>query len=176
MLTQVNESSLILVIGGARSGKSLYAENLASSYDHELIYLATAEPRDIEMKQRIQDHQSRRGRRWKTIEEPIHLATALQLNCKLNTFVLVDCLTLWLSNIMARANNFASEMKDLIVTLQHVEGRVVLVSNEVGLGIVPDNELARKFRDQAGLLNQSIASIADEVFLLSAGLPIKIKP
>ena len=176
MLTQVNESSLILVIGGARSCKSLYAENLASSYDHELIYLATAEPRDIEMKQRIQDHQSRRGRRWKTIEGPNHLATALQLNCKLNTFVLVDCLTLWLSNIMARANNFASEMKDLIVTLQHVEGRVVLVSNEVGLGIVPDNELARKFRDQAGLLNQSIASIADEVFLLSAGLPIKIKP
>jgi len=173
---QLNESSLILVIGGARSGKSLYAENLANSSDHELIYLATAEPRDIEMKKRIHAHQNRRGRRWKTIEEPIHLAAALRSNCKLNTFVLVDCLTLWLSNIMANTSNIASEMKELIVTLQRLKGQVALVSNEVGLGIVPDNELARQFRDQAGLLNQSIASIADEVFLLAAGLPIKIKP
>ena len=163
-----------LVLGGARSGKSRYAESLITALPPPWIYLATAEARDAEMAERIARHRAERGERWETIEVPHHLAQAVTTAPPTNP-LLIDCLTLWLSNRVLAEADIASETRELEWALDRRAEPVVLVSNEVGSGIVPDNALARRFRDLQGQLNQSIAARADRVVLLVAGLPLIVK-
>ena len=170
-------NQIILVTGGARSGKSTYAEQRAGELGSRRLYLATAEAKDEEMALRIAEHQKRRGSEWVTIEEPIELADVLlarrnQIDC-----AVVDCLTLWLSNLLIRsAKNYVEEkVETLINVLPHLDFHVVLVTNEVGWGIVPDNPRARQFRDLAGWVNQRMAAIAIEVILTVAGIPLVAK-
>ena len=165
-----------LVIGGARSGKSHYAEQLLAAHDGTRIYIATAEAGDAEMAARIAAHQARRGAGWRTIEQPLDLVTALETHCRHAGAVLVDCLTLWLSNLMAASRDIAAATSRLVRAVQHLEGRTVLVSNEVGLGIVPNHPLGREFRDHAGRLNQAVAAAVDEAVFIAAGLPLRLKP
>lgn len=165
-----------LVLGGARSGKSSYAERLAESGPNACVYLATATAGDDEMAERIAEHQRRRGGRWRTEEAPLDLAGALEANAKAGSVVLVDCLTLWLSNVMFAELDVKNECEKLVAALPDLGGPVIFVSNEVGLGIVPDNALARRFRDEAGRLNQAVAAAAQSVVFMAAGLPLQMKP
>ena len=171
----MNLERVTLVIGGARSGKSVYAESLAGDTQSDPVYIATGTPNDVEMAARIQEHRARRGERWRTIEEPLNLASAIARDAVPGHVVLVDCLTLWLANIMAAKYDPATETGQLIRTLDAAAGPVILVANEVGLGIVPDNVLAREFRDHAGWLNQAVAGVADRVIFVTAGLPMRLK-
>jgi adenosylcobinamide kinase / adenosylcobinamide-phosphate guanylyltransferase len=164
-----------LVLGGARSGKSRFAEALVAGHPGRHVYLATAEAGDAEMAERIRRHRARRGPDWTTIEEPLDLPRALGSAAQVNAAVLVDCLTLWLSNLMSAGRDVEREAQALVEALPRLAGPVVLVSNEVGLGIVPDNALGRAFRDHAGLLHQSVAAAADRVYFLAAGLPLLVK-
>lgn len=166
---------LLLVLGGARSGKSTFAERRLSNMPPPWVYIATAEPFDEEMRARIAEHRSRRDARWLTIECGLDLAAVLKRPETAGRAVLVDCLTLWLSNVMLAGRDVSAEAEMLLATLAKVPGPIVLVSNEVGLGIVPDNALARRFRDAQGRLNQEIAALADEVVLMAAGLPLVLK-
>ncbi len=164
-----------LVLGGARSGKSRFAEGLIAAHPGRPVYLATAQAGDAEMAERIRRHRARRGAGWTTIEEPLDLLRALASATRDNAAVLVDCLTLWLSNLMAAGRNVESETQTLVEALPRLGAPVVFVSNEVGLGIVPDNALARAFRDHAGFLNQAAAAAADRVYFIAAGLPLLLK-
>ena len=164
-------SGTIVVLGGARSGKSTFAESLFENCNRA-AYLATAEALDSEMKARISRHQSRRGSKWTTMEEPIDISSTI---AQTRTPLLVDCLTIWLSNLIHLEKDLEMVTADLCQVLQNHVYPVVMVSNEVGGGIVPENKLARRFRDEAGLLNQRVASVADSVYLVTAGLPQKLK-
>ncbi|MCH7796289.1 MAG: bifunctional adenosylcobinamide kinase/adenosylcobinamide-phosphate guanylyltransferase [Proteobacteria bacterium] len=164
-----------LVLGGARSGKSRHAESLVEGQPGPCVYLATAEARDGEMAARIAAHRARRGRRWSTLEAPLDLVAALGSACGPDRAVLVDCLTLWLSNLMGTDKDVAAECDRLIAALPALAGPVVFVSNEVGQGVVPDNELARAFVDRAGRLHQDLAAVADRVVFMNAGLPGDLK-
>jgi adenosylcobinamide kinase / adenosylcobinamide-phosphate guanylyltransferase len=164
---------LTLVLGGARSGKSRYAESLIAALPPPWLYVATAEGGDEEMTARISAHRARRGPDWRTIEAPRHLVAALQKAGA--TPVLVDCLTLWLSNLMLAEIDIEAETAHLDTVLAAAVAPVVLVANEVGSGIVPDHPLGRKFRDLQGVLNQRIAARADRVVLVVAGLPLALK-
>ncbi|MDF2366116.1 bifunctional adenosylcobinamide kinase/adenosylcobinamide-phosphate guanylyltransferase [Sneathiella sp.] len=166
---------ITLVLGGARSGKSRFAENLAIESGLSRLYLATAEAFDQEMERRIAQHQEDRGSGWDTVEEPVKLQGTLEDHSAEDRVILVDCLTLWLSNLMTGDQPIEEEFKKLTATLGTLPGPVILVSNEVGQGIVPDNTLARAFRDHAGRLHQQIAEIADEVYFITAGLSQKLK-
>ncbi|MCC3304477.1 bifunctional adenosylcobinamide kinase/adenosylcobinamide-phosphate guanylyltransferase [Sneathiella sp. HT1-7] len=166
---------ITLVLGGARSGKSRCAENLAIESGLSRLYLATAQAFDSEMENRIARHQEDRGSGWKTVEEPLDLSGAIITHSAKGRIILVDCLTLWLSNLMASNRPIKEEFEQLIDTIKALPGPLVLVSNEVGQGIVPDNALSRAFRDHAGRLHQQIAEIADEVYFITAGLPQKLK-
>ena len=165
----------ILVLGGARSGKSAYAESLAEGWKGERIYIATAQAHDEEMAARIKAHRERRGKSWTTLGALLDLPDTLRKANAKDTFVLIDCLTLWLTNVMLAELDCGVAVRDLIDAMSISKGTVVLVSNEVGSGIVPDNALARKFRDAAGEANQRIAAAADEVVLMTAGLPMVLK-
>jgi adenosylcobinamide kinase/adenosylcobinamide-phosphate guanylyltransferase len=167
-------AELTLVLGGARSGKSRYAENLIAALPPPWIYVATAEAGDAEMAERIAHHQARRGDHWRAVEAPHDLAGALGAVAA-GAPVLVDCLTLWLTNRMLAGADTESEIANLEAVLDRRSGTIVLVSNEVGLGIVPDNALARRFRDLQGRLNQRLAARADRVVLVVAGLPLMVK-
>ena len=162
-----------LVLGGTRAGKSQFAESLIERHGQGL-YVATAEAGDAEMAARIARHKARRGGTWTTLEEPLDLAATLASRADPERPILVDCLTLWLSNLMHAGRDVAAETLRLVKALP-CSGPVVLVSNEVGLGIVPDNELARKFRDHAGRLHQAIAARADLVIFVAAGIPLVLK-
>lgn len=164
---------LTLVLGGARSGKSAYAERLLAG--GPALYLATGQPGDAEMAERIRRHRERRGPAWATVEEPLELAAALDRHARPERPVLVDCLTLWLSNLLLAGRDLDAARAGLVQALPGLAGPVVLVSNEVGLGIVPDNALARRFRDEAGRLHQEVAAIARRVVFVSAGLPLMLK-
>lgn len=168
---------IILITGGARSGKSKYAEQRAGEMGDRRLYVATAEAKDEEMSQRIAEHQKRRGNQWRTIEEPVELAEALQAHRGKTDSALVDCLTLWISNLLTgRDEKYVEEkVEQLVETLPQLDFHVVLVTNEVGWGIVPDNPLARQFRDLAGWTHQRIAQAADEVVLMVAGVPMIVK-
>jgi adenosylcobinamide kinase / adenosylcobinamide-phosphate guanylyltransferase len=164
---------LTLILGGARSGKSRYAESLIAALPPPWIYVATAEAGDEEMATRISTHRARRGSDWRTIEAPRHLVAALQ---KAGTMpVLVDCLTLWLSNLMLAGIDIEAETAHLERALAAATAPVALVANEVGSSIVPDHPLGRKFRDLQGTLNQRMAARADRVVLMVAGLPLALK-
>ena len=180
---------LELVIGGARSGKSRYAEARAAAAGLRVVYVATAEARDDEMADRIAHHRARRPVDWALVESPLHLASALREHAAADRFVLVDCLTLWLSNVLfagraaAQADAgqpvdcplFRDERAALLNALAALPGRTILVSNEVGWGIVPMGAVSRLFADEQGRLNQDMAALADRVTLVAAGLPLALK-
>ncbi len=167
---------IILITGGARSGKSRYAEQRAAALGPRRLYIATAEASDEEMAHRIATHQRRRGSAWNTIEEPVQITETLQAWRGRTDCALVDCLTLWLSNLILRGDEDVEEkVESLAQTVACLDFSVVLVANEVGAGIVPNNPLARRFRDMAGWTNQRIALAANEVVLMVAGIPMTIK-
>ena len=166
---------LSLILGGARSGKSEFAENITLKSGLKPVYLATAAAGDSEMQARIKTHRERRGALWLTIEEEIDLASALKASARPERMVMVDCLTLWLSNLMMAGRQITAECDRLMDILPGLRGPALFVSSEVGLGIVPDNAAARAFRDYQGLLNQRLAQQADYVVLMSAGLPLTLK-
>lgn len=161
--------------GGARSGKSRIAEDKALAPCGRALYIATAEAHDDEMRARIDAHQARRGPEWTTLNAPLALAATLD-DSDGTVPRLVDCLTLWLTNLMLSGADWRSEGRALLASLKCQRAPVVLVTNEVGSGIVPENALAREFRDAAGLLNQWVASVADEVYFTVSGLPLRVKP
>ncbi len=163
-----------LVLGGARSGKSAHAEALVTAAGAGL-YLATAEARDAEMAARIRAHRERRGDAWTTVEEPLEVADALARHADPARTILLDCLTLWLSNLMEAGRDADAETDGFVAALAGLAGPVVVVSNEVGLGVVPDNAAARAFVDAAGRLNQAVAGAADRVVFMAAGLPTVLK-
>jgi len=167
----------VFVIGGARSGKSSFALEKAGSFPGKKAYIATAEPLDDEMKERIQRHKIERGGGWETFEEPIKMVRVLkEMGTSYNSAV-IDCLTLWLSNLILGAEDPEGEIGAFLSALRDsAHPPLFVVSNEVGMGIVPDNALSRKFRDLAGHLNRKVADIADEVYLVTAGIPVRIKP
>ena len=169
---------LTLVLGGARSGKSAFAqgaaEALAAETGGRLVMVATAQAFDSEMAERIARHQKDRGPAWTTLEAPLDIASALEA-LGANDVVVVDCLTLWLSNLMLDERDLATAAAGLVEAAGRFPGALWLVSNEVGFGIVPDNALARRFRDEAGRLHQALAQAADAVTLVVAGLTLRLK-
>lgn len=165
--------NLHFILGGARSGKSRHAEVLVQAHPAPWVYVATSQVFDNEMRARIAEHQARRSAEWVTVDAPLDLAVALREAG--NRPVLVDCLTLWLTNLMLGEHDIDAAAVAMQAALAEREAMTVLVASEVGLGIVPDNALARRFRDAAGLLHQRVAAAADEVVLMVAGLPLKVK-
>lgn len=164
---------ITFVLGGARSGKSRFAEGRAKGFDGPKTYIATAEPFDEEMRQRIAKHREQRaGDGWATIEAPLDPASVIR---RAEGLVLLDCVTVWLGNLMHHEKDIRAEVSGLADALKDSAARIVLVSNEVGLSIVPENAMARRFRDEQGLANQRLAEVADEVFFVAAGLPLKLK-
>ena len=168
---------IVLVTGGARSGKIRYAEERARKAGRRLLYVATAEARDEEMTRRIAEHRKRRGDAWITVEEPVEITRRLLEHRGEVDAAVVDCLTLWASNLLSRGDEkqARSKVEELADNLREINFPLFLVTNEVGSGIVPDNPLARAFRDLAGWANQRLAAAADEVVLLVAGLPMTVK-
>ena len=173
--------SIHLILGGARSGKSSYAEKLASETELPVTYIATAQVYDDEFRQRVQHHKDRRPKNWQLIESTYYLAPALQANNHAGTVTVIDCLTLWLAQCICpecappEGVDWACERTAFIELLPKLQGNIILVSNEVGMGIVPLGEINRQFQDEQGRLNQVVASIADNVSFIAAGLPIKLK-
>jgi len=168
---------VVLVLGGARSGKSTYAQRLAELWWARPLYLATAETLDTEMVARVALHKRKRGRRWSCIEEPLDVARAIRSRTPPRDGILLDCATLWLSNVLLKEGEaaIAVRTKGLREALASARQDVIIVSNEVGMGIVPDSELGRLFRDRQGWLNQDLAATADFVVFVAAGLPIVLK-
>src|SRR6476646_8529658 len=164
-----------LVLGGARSGKSRHAEGLGLAHGGAMIYIATGEAGDAEMAARIAHHRAARGPAWTTIEEPVELAAAVERWARPQRFVLVDCVTLWISNLMARGRPVGAAVDGLCRVIVGGSGDRCVVCNEVGLGRVPDNPLARHFRDEAGLAHQRLAAVCQHVVFMVAGLPITVK-
>ncbi len=169
-------ASSLFVLGGARSGKSRYAQGRAEALTGEPVFVATAEPFDEEMRDRIARHRADRDARWRTVEAPLGLPAVLDARSAPGAVVLVDCLTLWLSNLMLADADLDQAEQELCRAIGGFAGHIILVSNEVGLGIMPDNVLARRFGDAAGRLNQAVAGVASEVVLMTAGLPLTLKP
>lgn len=165
-----------LILGGARSGKSALAQQRASESGLKVIYIATAQVLDQEMAERIALHRQARPAGWRLVEEPLALAQALQAHAAADRCLLVDCLTLWLNNLLAQSEDrLLLEKQTLLETLPALPGSIILVSNEVGQGIVPVNPLARRFRDEAGWLHQALAQCCERVTLTVAGLPLSLK-
>jgi adenosylcobinamide kinase/adenosylcobinamide-phosphate guanylyltransferase len=169
-------SEHILVLGGARSGKTSFAERLAMRLGKTPLYLATAEILDTEMADRVETHRRQRSGRFATVEEPIELTDAIIQASKKHDVILVDCLTLWITNLLGVEADVAGAVEELAVALAQIKrARVILVSNEVGLGIVPDNPMARSFRDLAGAAHQRLGEICADVYFVAAGLPLTLK-
>lgn len=175
LVTSEPVPSPVLVLGGQRSGKSAFAESLVARSGLEPVYIATGEPGDAEMAARIARHRARRGPGWRTIEAPLDLAPAIAGECRRGRAVLVDCLTLWLSNLLAVGREPRSAFAGLERVVAEASGLLVLVSNEVGLGVVPANALARQFVDLAGELHERLARCCPTVVLTVAGLPLALK-
>lgn len=166
-----------LILGGARSGKSALAERLAAASGHEVVYIATAQAHDEEMAARIALHRAQRPAHWLSVEEPLALAAVLEAHARPGRCVLVDCLTLWLSNLLGAPDDerFKHERNALLQLLPSLKGQVLMVSNEVGLGVVPMGELTRRFVDEAGRLHQALAAQCERVLFVTAGLPMPLK-
>lgn len=165
----------LLVTGGARSGKSRHAQAMAEAAGGALVYIATAQAFDDEMRERIDRHRAERDARWRTVEAPLDLAAAILSVDSADVMVLVDCLTLWVSNLLLADHDAEPEVRALIAAIGAMRGRLILVTNEVGMGIVPDNALARAFRDLAGTTNQRVAAAVDTVDLAVSGLTLRLK-
>jgi adenosylcobinamide kinase / adenosylcobinamide-phosphate guanylyltransferase len=168
-------SGVVLLVGGARSGKSRIAQTRAEALPGELVYIATGQALDDEMTARIAKHRADRGARWRTLEVPLELAAAVRSEGERGRVLLIDCLTLWLSNLMLGEHDITAATDSLLEALASMSGTVLLVSNEVGMSIVPENALARRFRDEAGRLNQRVAAAASEVLFVAAGLALRMK-
>ena len=170
---------IIFVTGGARSGKSDFAQQLAENMDGKRLFLATARALDHEMKERIRRHREKRGDRWDTLEENVSLGSALRTVSGSYGTVVVDCFTLWMSNLLGEYSENEGKLKacidDFFAGIEDFEGTLIVISNEVGQGIVPENALARAYRDRLGLLNQRMARRADKVYVLLSGIPVVIK-
>jgi adenosylcobinamide kinase/adenosylcobinamide-phosphate guanylyltransferase len=168
---------IILITGGARSGKSRYAEERAAAFGERRLYVATGEAKDEEMARRIKEHKLRRGSPWLTVEEPVELCSVLLAQRGRVDIALIDCMTLWLSNLMLREdeNSIEHRLRNLLETLPRLDFHTLFVTNEVGSGIVPENPLARGFRDLAGSVNQRLAAVASEVVLMVTGMPMTLK-
>jgi adenosylcobinamide kinase/adenosylcobinamide-phosphate guanylyltransferase len=171
----MNALATTLVLGGARSGKSRHAESLVEASGLEMLYVATAAAADEEMAERIALHRARRDARWRTLEEPLQLAELLVRESAPDRAILVDCLTLWLSNLMFAERDLVRETENLCTAIASLPGPVVFVSNEVGMGLVPETPLGRRFRDAQGRLNQAVAAAVPEVVFVAAGLPLILK-
>ena len=173
------EQGCMLVLGGAKSGKSSFALNVCNSLNKKRIFLATAQALDQEMEERIRRHQAERGGGWRTIEEPFKVAKTISSLDSKDTVILLDCLTLWLNNLYMEHGEdqeaIDKAIEDLERQLADIRGAVVVVSNEVGMGIVPDNQLSRRYRDTAGYMNQRIARLAGKVVTVLAALPLVLK-
>lgn len=166
----------VLILGGARSGKTGFAEKLAMRAGDKPLYLATAQALDAEMRERVNLHKQQRHKRFATVEEPLELAAAIAQSASHHDVILVDCLTLWITNLLVANRNVAEAVGDLLATLMRIDrATVILVSNEVGWGIVPDDAMARMFRDLAGSAHQRLAEICTDVHLVVAGLPLTLK-
>jgi adenosylcobinamide kinase/adenosylcobinamide-phosphate guanylyltransferase len=176
---KIKMKKITLVIGGCKSGKSRFAlEEADRNATGRKIFVATSVPFDNEMKDRIEQHRRDRGDDWTTVEAPVDLPGAIRANIGKDRLVLVDCLTLWINNLLMETTAervIQGHISELIDALDHIEDRIYLVANEVGTGIVPENRLARQFRDLAGFLNQAVASLADQVVWMVAGIPVQIK-
>lgn len=170
-----HQNRTVLVLGGARSGKSNFSEKLVLSSGLDAHYVATGRAWDDEMRDRIREHQSRRGPVWTSHEEPVDLVGLLKKIDDPNRGILIDCLTLWVTNLMMDNRDMAAEFASLRQQVDTAKAKLVFVSNEVGLGIVPENRMAREFRDHAGRLHQNVAEGAGEVYFIAAGLPLKMK-
>ena len=168
-------NSVTFFLGGARSGKSRLAQQLAEAQSGALVYLATGQAFDAEMVDRIQRHRTDRGPRWRTVDCPLELPAAIAREAVTGNIVLVDCLTLWSSNLLLADADASAAANDLLAAVAGATGPIILVSNEVGLGIVPDNALARRFRDDVGRLHQAVAALADAVHFVAAGLSLRLK-
>ncbi|GJL53334.1 MAG: adenosylcobinamide kinase/adenosylcobinamide phosphate guanyltransferase [Nitrospirales bacterium] len=171
------KNELILILGGARSGKSDFALTFTRTMKPR-AFLATAEPLDHEMALRIRKHQRSRRGTWDTVEIPVHMSQWFHAKGKAYQSVVVDCLTLWLSNILGdtvQRKKFPSLLKEFLTSVRRVPGRVIVISNEVGLGIVPGDPLTREFRDRAGRMNQQVAAAADKVYFVASGIPLQLK-
>ncbi|MRR54315.1 MAG: bifunctional adenosylcobinamide kinase/adenosylcobinamide-phosphate guanylyltransferase [Deltaproteobacteria bacterium] len=171
-------STTIFITGGARSGKSRLAERLAEGFGAPLCYIATGEARDGEMAERIDRHRQRRGSAWQTVEEPLQLGEAIRERDGRCRAILVDCITLWITNLLFHHDAVEPvlvEVRTLAELLPTLQTPLILVSNEVGMGIVPENALARSFRDLAGHTNQILAEASDEVYVTISGIPVKLK-
>ena len=167
---------LILITGGARSGKSIFAQKLANNLSKKVTYIATDKARDKEMELRIKIHRKNRPSHWRTIEKEKNITEVLSRVAGKSDVILLDCLTLLISNLLLSSRkNVLKEIRRLVSKIREIKATVLIVSNEVGMGIVPDNRLARKFRDMAGKANQIVAQAADEVYLVVSGIPVTIK-
>jgi len=171
---------IIFVTGGTRSGKSAFAVKEAGKLSGKKAYIATTEVLDEEMKVRVDKHRKERGSKWQTIEEPLKISELIKQITDKYSVIVLDCLTLWLSNLMLSGIKIENEFDKLAETLKQLKlstlnSQLFIISNEVGMGIVPENKLARQFRDLAGTLNQKVAEISDGVYMVASGIPIKIK-
>ncbi|MFO7983645.1 MAG: bifunctional adenosylcobinamide kinase/adenosylcobinamide-phosphate guanylyltransferase [Desulfuromonadales bacterium] len=170
---------VVFITGGGRSGKSSFAQRQAEACSGKLLYVATARAHDAEMAERVERHRQNRGERWATLEEPLDLAGKLPRAAEGMSAVLLDCVTLWITNLFfAHSEEFEpvfAAVDQFVDSWQHLDIPLYLVSNEVGSGIVPENSLARRFRDLAGEVNQQLAAAADEAWLVAAGLPLRLK-
>ncbi|MCO5135393.1 MAG: bifunctional adenosylcobinamide kinase/adenosylcobinamide-phosphate guanylyltransferase [Phyllobacteriaceae bacterium] len=166
----------MLVLGGARSGKSRFAEEQVLTSGLSPFYLATGRALDDEMRERIDRHREQRGKAWETVEEPLALADAVLQTALPGRILLVDCLTLWITNLMMAQADVLRECESLVAALDSVQAPIVFVSNETGLGIVPEDAMTRRFRDLAGIVNQRMAKRCETVWFVAAGLPLKLKP
>ncbi len=175
MTMQAGKAAHHLVLGGMRSGKSLYAENLVQQSRLKPVYIATAQSLDEEMAERIRLHQTRRGAEWVCVETPLDIIDSLKANDEPDSIILLDCLTMWLNNLMIEGRDSVAETGGLLDCMAVLMTPVIFVSSEVGLGIIPDNRLARSFADAQGLLNQSVAKACPQVTFIAAGLPLKLK-
>jgi adenosylcobinamide kinase / adenosylcobinamide-phosphate guanylyltransferase len=170
----VNEN--IFVVGGCRSGKSRHAQELAEKItDIHRVFIATCVPYDEEMKDRVRRHQKDRGSTWTTVDAPVELAEAILKQSQNAQVILADCLTLWMSNLLMESENLESRVEELTVAINKAQCPVIIVSNEVGTGIVPKNALARQYRDAAGFANQKVAACVDKVIWMVAGIPVPVK-
>lgn len=168
---------LIFITGAVRSGKSSFAIKLAKESNKQIVFLASCNPLDEEMKKRVKRHRQQRPKTWKTVEEPIEVAAVIE-KAKKNQLIIFDCLTLWISNILLKDQKqtlIKKRIIGLIEVLKHTPATVLVVSNEVGWGVVPENKLARSFRDIVGITHQQIAKVSDEVYLIVAGQQLKLK-
>lgn len=177
-MSSLKKSKIILITGGCRSGKSLFADGLASRLSHDVVYVATGQALDDEMLKRIEIHKARRRDHWRTIEEAIDVDKVVSGLKERGSLILIDCLTLWISNCLMNhysTTRILHKMEALIKAIRSKKLTAIIVTNEVGSGIVPDNRLARDFRDLGGKINQFVAQAAGEVYLMVSGIPHKLK-